>query len=208
MYLTIPKYKTTFMSLNKWFKCTIESTGCVLLTVYHGYPDRLIYHNKKLKHLHAALLQACETYKCPDKLHDLHVMIDKVKNMIKILDHLNTFTHNPSLNGGTLYTKLPEYCITYCELSKWYSYMIDKFGYILLAFCDSRKDKLNHFIRVLKCLQAILYQASSIYKDSDKIIDIEIMNKKICTLIKIAEHVSHCKLDKSFTGGCGCKRLP
>lgn len=203
MFVNIPKYKLTFDALSGWFESTIANTGWVLLdTCTTGSSDRLHYHIRKLKQLFMALHQAHESYKSHDKLYDIVIMLHKVKLMLKILDHMSNYKSTKSTNliGGAFYSKIPDYDITYMGLYKWYTHMIDKFGWILLAYCEKHKEKLEWYVKALKYLHNYLLQSSQIYKDHDKLFDISVMNKKIEHLIKMTQHISLYKVDHMHGG--------
>lgn len=74
----IPMHAITFHGVQEWHKAEFEKYGWMLLARAKGYDFKIAAYKKGIDHLIASIKHLATEYSCPDRLHDLNVLLMNV----------------------------------------------------------------------------------------------------------------------------------
>ena len=74
----IPMHAITFHGVQEWQKAMFEKYGWMLLAKAKGYDFKIAPYKKAIDHLIASIKHVAFEYRCPDRLHDLNVLLMNV----------------------------------------------------------------------------------------------------------------------------------
>lgn len=213
IYDKVPFMPVSFYGLNCWFKTKIEKFGWILLAHCETQKDMISDYEKDLKRLYRIMFHSLDLYQEVDTIHDIRIMMKKIKYFIKILDHMKEYKYTSveakDLIGGNsveLYIRVPVTKCTFNGMNNWFEQMVEKTGWKIMCMCQGSRDKIDSFMKTLRYLSYVLIQNSNTYNDEDKRHDINIMIEKVQMLYKILEHMCSYKSEQILIGGKKSKK--
>ena len=179
-------YDITIHGIYKMYTLLFEKLGWMILAQSRKEKDRIKIYTKSIKQLLNLIEKKKELIKNKDDKSDLSILYNNLFLLKKHSekDFKNNKINNDKINFMTNLNKnICEYDVTMHGLYKWYQYMFEKLGWLVLAHDKGDKKRIEEYYKTLLKLYKSLELKKQNLVDNDKKVDIEIMLSNLKILI-------------------------
>ena len=180
------EYEVTMHSISIMYVKLFEKLGWMIIANSNKDKEKTKMYLHTLKQVKKIIDNKHKSMKDNDKKDDLSIMSDNLSILIKHAD--NDFKNKKSSNIDKKHPSIKldnvfEYDTTFHGISKWYSQMFKKIGWIVLSDKKGNSERVNNYMHTLLKLYKSIELKHKKISDSDKKRDLEIMKDNLDILI-------------------------